>query len=79
MELNRAVAFAMAYGPAAGLEIVEPLLDLEDSDYHHDPRDEADDRAGPVLDVTATRGDADSNDRRGEGDVPREPRERRPA
>jgi predicted RNA polymerase sigma factor len=25
IELNRAVAFAMAFGPAAGLEIVEPL------------------------------------------------------
>ncbi len=27
VELNRAVAFAMAYGPAAGLEIVETLID----------------------------------------------------
>jgi len=26
VEVNRAVAYAMAFGPAAGLEIVDPLM-----------------------------------------------------
>ncbi|MET0311338.1 MAG: RNA polymerase sigma factor [Burkholderiaceae bacterium] len=43
VELNRAVAVAMAYGPAAGLEIVEPLV-LEPSlrSYHLLPAVRAD-------------------------------------
>lgn len=35
VELNRAVAVAQAYGPAAGLEIADGLLDLRAMrDYH---------------------------------------------
>jgi RNA polymerase sigma factor (sigma-70 family) len=35
VELNRAVAFAMAYGPAAGLEIVETLTDEPTLKHYH--------------------------------------------
>ena len=35
MELNRAVALAMAFGPAAGLELVDALVaELSLRDYH---------------------------------------------
>lgn len=35
VELNRAVAYAMAFGPAAGLEIIEPLrLEASLKGYH---------------------------------------------
>ena len=35
MELNRAVAVAMAYGPARGLELVDPLTARPElRDYH---------------------------------------------
>lgn len=35
VELNRAVAFAMAFGPAAGLEIVNPLLEEPSLKRYH--------------------------------------------
>jgi len=35
VELNRAVAFAMAYGPQAGLDLVDALADARElRDYH---------------------------------------------
>ena len=35
MELNRAVAFAMAFGPAAGLEIVEAVASEPSLRHYH--------------------------------------------
>lgn len=35
VELNRAVAIAMAYGPAAGLEIVDSLADEPSLRHYH--------------------------------------------
>jgi RNA polymerase sigma factor (sigma-70 family) len=35
VELNRAVAYAMAFGPAAGLEIVDPLVDEPSLKAYH--------------------------------------------
>ena len=35
VELNRAVAVAMAYGPEAGLEVADPLLDAPALRDHH--------------------------------------------
>jgi predicted RNA polymerase sigma factor len=38
VELNRAVAFSMAFGPAAGLEIIDALTSEPSlKEYHHLP------------------------------------------
>ena len=35
VELNRAVAYAMAFGPAAGLEVVDALVDEPSLEAYH--------------------------------------------